>query len=242
MGRYSFNKNIFDEIDTEEKAYWLGFLWSDGTVAKRVRNENNVEYAFKIDLMVEDIEHIQKLKSFLESTHPIKVYKSKGFNGEPREMARLHISNRHLGQTLYHKYGLIPHRSSFSKTRELIPNHLFKHFIRGVLDADGCLVISNVELYKNSEHKTYTREVLKLAVNFSTYEEVAKEIQLHLHSQSVVQSINKTHKRHENGDAECVALKYSGNQQCKRIATYLYEDAKVFLQRKYDKYLEFLTV
>ena len=52
MGRYSFNKNIFDEIDTEEKAYWLGFLWSDGTVAKRVRNENNVEYAFKIDLMV----------------------------------------------------------------------------------------------------------------------------------------------------------------------------------------------
>ena len=25
-----YNKNVFDTIDTEEKAYWLGFIYADG--------------------------------------------------------------------------------------------------------------------------------------------------------------------------------------------------------------------
>lgn len=37
MKQYKANFNFFDEIDNPKKAYWLGFIWSDGYVAKRKR-------------------------------------------------------------------------------------------------------------------------------------------------------------------------------------------------------------
>lgn len=31
--KYDVNKEYFTDIDTENKAYWLGFLWADGSIA-----------------------------------------------------------------------------------------------------------------------------------------------------------------------------------------------------------------
>ena len=31
--KYYFNNEYFDRIDTEEKAYWLGFLYADGYIS-----------------------------------------------------------------------------------------------------------------------------------------------------------------------------------------------------------------
>ena len=32
MAKYNYNKNAFNEIVTEEDAYWLGFLLADGYI------------------------------------------------------------------------------------------------------------------------------------------------------------------------------------------------------------------
>lgn len=240
--RYTFNKNIFDVIDTEEKAYWLGFIWCDGYVSRRERSQTNVEYAFKLDLQATDACHVAKLKEFLQSTHPIKRYRTKGLKPGGTDVARLHISNRYFGQKLHRDYGLVAGRHDFKSYRRLIPDSLFKHFIRGVVDADGSLIISMVELYKYSSERADTRMVKKLAVNISTHTEIIQAIQEHLFENKVIASINKTSKRHESGDGDCLCLKYGGNNQCKRIASYLYGDATVYLERKYHKYLEFLKV
>ena len=54
------NKNIFEVINTEEKAYWLGFLYADGYVGL---TDNRVE----LTLQLSDVNHIEKFKTFLNS-------------------------------------------------------------------------------------------------------------------------------------------------------------------------------
>lgn len=34
MGKYTYNKDYFKEIDSFEKAYWLGFLYADGCITR----------------------------------------------------------------------------------------------------------------------------------------------------------------------------------------------------------------
>ena len=35
QNRTKFNESIFDNIDSEEKAYWLGFIYADGYISSR---------------------------------------------------------------------------------------------------------------------------------------------------------------------------------------------------------------
>ena len=55
-----FNMNYFDDIDTNEKAYWLGFIAADGCLKSN-----------KVRLVSKDEEVIVKFKNAIESEHKI---------------------------------------------------------------------------------------------------------------------------------------------------------------------------
>ena len=64
---YKVNTSFFNCINTEEKAYILGFICADGHIA---RDRLNITVAIK------DIDILVKIKKALNSEHPIKeVYK-----------------------------------------------------------------------------------------------------------------------------------------------------------------------
>ena len=64
---HSVNESVFEIIDTEEKAYWLGFLYADGYVG-----DNRLELA----LQAKDLEHLVKFKEFMESEHVLEFKKN----------------------------------------------------------------------------------------------------------------------------------------------------------------------
>ena len=226
-GRYSFNENFFDVINTEEKAYWLGFIWCDGYVCKSERKGYST-YDFKLDLAIQDKKHIEKFKNSLDSTHPIRIYKSKSHFDKEKdtEIARIYIANKYFAKNLYDKYKLIADRYDTKDVVNSIPESMIRHFIRGILEADGG--ISDYYI-KEDRLNTTTR---KMTVRFYTYESLLIFIRNHFIEKCLSNFQQQLRKRHEGKDGYAFELSYTGNKQVPKILRYLYKDATVYLDRK----------
>lgn len=118
------DETIFEVIDTEEKAYWLGFMYADGYV---ISTTNEVG----IGLKIEDYEHLVKFKSFLKYSGYIK-------HREDTKSCRISFLNKKIKQDLISK-GCTPNKSKTLKfpSEDIVPNDLMIHFIRGYIDGDG---------------------------------------------------------------------------------------------------------
>ena len=232
---YTANFNYFDSINTPEKAYWLGFIWADGYIAKRERvdkkGRTRTEYNLKISLKDTDSGHLQKFIDCIEGNYPILFYKNKGF-GQTMTECRVFITNKHLGEVLYENYGIIPGRFNASKVLKVLPKELEKYFILGLFDGDG-----SFSAYSGSYGK-------KLNVGFGGSEQLLTFIEQHLTRKNVIKPClndsksRKISQRHKNADGSWRQLKFAGKVQGMNILNYLYKNSPIYLDRKYQKYLD----
>lgn len=131
-GVCEFDENYFDSIDTQNKAYLLGFLFADGCIQK-----NNV---VSIVVHEKDIEILHYLKSELSASNTISRIKHLTNNGCSFHV-RINFCSKHMCDSLI-KLGC-----NRNKTRDLkfpnIPEEYKWHFIRGFMDGDGCISLRN---------------------------------------------------------------------------------------------------
>lgn len=111
-----------------------------------------------------------------------------------------------------------------------IPKEYYKDFIRGIFDADGSFtyyVLSNKNNYK------------KINVRFGATIELLDFIQNVLIENNIsTEYFKKYSKRHPKRDGEYYQLAYSGTIQGEKILTWLYKDADIYLDRKYQKWID----
>lgn len=232
--RYTINETVFKTIDSEDKAYWMGFIWEDGYLCIRNRNETQT-YEFKLSTVEKDINHLLKFKKFLNYTGNIHSYKFNGYKKMNTEK-RISIYKKQFGKILYYQYDFKPNRTNCKKLLNCIPEKYYKDFIRGILDADGCIVKSLTHSkIRNTEYIEY-----KYAINFCGTLEIINFIQNYFLSINLIQYKSKIYKRHQEMDGNCVSIKYYGNIQVQRILSFLYKNANTYLDRKYQKYLEII--
>lgn len=123
--RPKFDYHIFDKIDTEEKAYWLGLLFADGAVSSG-KKRNVIE----LTLALRDKAHLEKFNRFLKNEKPVKFDDYR---------ARVVVTRKHLKTRLI-ELGCTPRKSLTLKyPHGLIPSSLERHFIRGYVDGDGSI-------------------------------------------------------------------------------------------------------
>lgn len=136
-----FDETIFDCIDTEEKAYWLGFIYADGYISSPLakglhKGKNN--YSFEIALQLSDIDHLIKFNSFVKHNKINIITDTK----DPiRPRCRWNVKNKHLWESL-NKLGCTPKKSltlTFPNEDVFARKSLIIPFIRGFFDGDGCL-------------------------------------------------------------------------------------------------------
>jgi intein/homing endonuclease len=120
--KHIINDHLFDDIDTEEKAYFLGLLFSDGNVS----SSSN---AINIKLHNKDKDILEKLSNIIFCS-PARLYKSEN-------NTILKFSSKPIKDRLV-ELGCIPNKS----LKIVYPNineNLNNHFIRGYFDGDGSL-------------------------------------------------------------------------------------------------------
>ena len=211
MRKYNFNENYFDSIDCQEKAYWLGFFAADGY---NHTNKGCIEFR----LHKQDKEIIEKFKSCIGANNPIGLYKQTYCN--------LALYSQHLCDKLS-EYGLTQAKTYTLQIPEL-DNELMRHFIRGYYDGDGCFSVIKRRDRKNPNSKIYQ-------FNITGMENPLRKIQEHLIKNVGVVDNGLKHRK----STIAVTIHYNGRNVCKRILDYLYQDAAIYLQRKYNKYTEY---
>lgn len=137
-----FDETMFDSIDTEEKAYWLGFWYADGYLDSRPLNLNTKpKYGLELSLKGSDFTHLEKFNTFMKhSKNIVKISETK-CGTTICKRCRWIVTNKHLWQTL-NSLGCTPKKSlviSFPDSSIFKSPNLIKHFIRGYWDGDGCL-------------------------------------------------------------------------------------------------------
>lgn len=123
-------EDYFDIIDSEHKAYYLGWIMADGNVSVY-----NQQYALKIAISSIDRDILIRFLDDIEATYRISYTADKyGHN-----RCYVSISSKHMVLSLM-KYGVIP-RKSGHESFPSISKELEHHFIRGYFDGDGITCI-----------------------------------------------------------------------------------------------------
>lgn len=217
----AFDKGYFHEINTPEKAYWLGFIYADGWVVSNTARRN---YELGIQLQSTDDEHLRRFVTAIRGTHKITYADhTKYICGHP-EQSVTHVTTVRI----YSKQivsDLIRHGVVERKTQSAIfptVDKFFMDFLRGYFDGDGCLYVAPKRyrsqltiVSAHAEVLQYISDVLQkqYGIKSSIYQELKHKFRLHVFGKHLLPLLDLMYA---NGDAIC-------------------------LQRKKDKYLALKT-
>lgn len=113
-------ESYFKSIDTEDKAYFLGLMYADGSVSKNT---------FYLKLKDEDV--IQEFKKYLKAEAEIKIINNQYSLTICRQSMCIDLINQ----------GCYINKTTSIRFPSLNKN-LIRHFIRGFYDGDGSLILN----------------------------------------------------------------------------------------------------
>ena len=214
---YSVNDEYFDNIDTQNKAYFLGFLFADG-------NNCMQKTTISLSLQEKDRDILEKLIIDAGSNKPLRFISSerKRNNGEwynYKDKYALTVCNKHLCERLS-ELGCVPNKSLVLKFPDYLSDEMLPHFIRGYFDGDGCIVDA-----KSGNHN----------INLTSTKDFCISVQnivfnLFCMKSYIYPASNK------NGITYVWTLRKK--HDVKTFLDWIYKDAELYLERKYNRYIE----
>lgn len=204
--------NEFSVIDTAEKAYVLGFIYSDGfigiyqgTYTVSISQHKNEEYL------------IDEIKNYFP------FFKKEKDSSKP-ETVILRCNSKALFIDLYN-CGVFPQKSDLNKSKLRFPNipkELESHFIRGYFDGDG-------SVYKQKVGNT------KFEIGGTCYYMITDLIKI-LYDNGIDVNFRCKHAGEGLRTMDFYVLYASSDKVSKKFAEFIYRDCgNLFMKRKYDK-------
>lgn len=213
--KYSLNEYYFDEIDTPIKAYILGFFYADGCNYKP-------KQTISMSLQEDDKDILERIRNEIGSERQLEFldYTNKhDFGYNYKNQYRLLLFSAHMCRTL-EKKGMSPNKSLILEFPEWLDENLYSHFIRGYFDGDGSVVFPT---YSDSAIITIT-STEKFCTFIKDYLEKTLSIRGYI-----------TDASNHNGITKVFGI--GNKQKVKTFLDWLYKDADIYLERKYQRYI-----
>ena len=208
---YTINEEFFNVIDTEEKAYIIGFICADGYVG-----QGTIQFY----ISVKDINILEKIKKCLGSNALISFSTQKNPYKKGKEfceLCRLQLSSVKLINSL----DFIPKNKTYNLNSSIIdniPQQYIRDFLRGYFDGDGNITFG----------KKYGSSTI-----YSVHVAGNKEF-LENTFQKYIPSTNKMY--FYKNSKQCWTWNVTSKERVINFLSYLYKDSSIYLDRKYNIY------
>ena len=212
--KYYANYDIFENIDSAEKAYWLGFLAADGCNYQREKNASII-----INIHQKDIEQLEKFKKFCNTNANIVTYQTSEGYSKNSEMCKIVLNSKKMSNDLIDK-GIVPNKSLILKAPNINSNY-FLPFILGYFDGDG-------SIGKTSQYNNYSMSI-----------QGTKELLEWINN---VLEINLPLEKRNANEKNSYYIRCGGTNKPYQILSKLYESCDIHLDRKYQIYKSLETV
>jgi len=207
--KYNLNEKIFENVHSEEQAYWLGFFTADGCIT-----ENKI----RITLKAEDYPHLLLWKKFTG-------WKGKDYYHRDTDAWEVYFRSTKIKKDLS-AFGITP-RKTFTVRfpYNMLDGRLISHYVRGIFDADGCITKQTRKVVRDSgKSYSYLGGEFSIEGNIEFVRELQKTVfvnELHLPKTSLNYSRKKIAR-----------VRYGGIDQLAVIYHYLYDGSSIYLRRK----------
>lgn len=205
-------EHFFEEINSEEKAYFLGLIISDGNVFidKKLKRQASIS----ITLDSNDGYIIEKFKNLLGANTSI-TYDGRGCS---QFAVRSDIMAKDLA-----KYGITP-RKSFNTFLPNIQENMIPHLIRGILDGDG-----SIRAKQTNKRNRYAH-----AIGFCGSHKLMDDISKWCNKNNITTTIVYDYKNRSLSE-----IKIQSIDSMYRFGEIIYNNATIYMERKYSLYKEF---
>lgn len=210
------NVDYFEVIDTEHKAYWLGFIVADGCITRTDTKypPNRLHICLKDD----DKEHLILFNKDIGGGYEpkTKLIENKKRNFESY-VSEIKINSKPFVHNLM-THGIKVKKTGTEHIPNTIPKNLLRHFIRGYFDGDGSITIK-----KSFRICSASIIILEQIVDiFKSETGIELKVYQDKKSKKPFYTIDSNSRTNN-----------------KAALDYMYKDATIFLKRKYDRYIDF---
>lgn len=224
---HKFNHNYFKFINTEEKAYILGFLYADGY---------NSDKQVIIVQLEQDVDILEKINRALNADNQIIRDVQKVNN---KIKCRLCYSSVEMCTDLAN-LGCFRNKSLTCTFPTFLDKSLIRHFIRGYFDGDGCVWVGKRKtmIVKDKTRASGFRERIVQNVKFTITGNVTfinslqDELVQMLGFRKTKLNFSKANDPNNNTCAQVCTMEYSGRKQMQSFYDYMYEGASIWGNRK----------
>lgn len=238
MKKHYINENYFESIDSEVKAYILGFIYSDGCIYI-----HPTTFCLTFTQLEQDKDILIKIKNELESDYPLleKIQKTNN-----KKAIRFYAYSKKIFNDLL-KLGVTPNKSLTLKFPTFLKDDLVRHFIRGYFDGDGCIWNGKRRkmVVKDKTTKLGSREriIHNVKFTFTGNDSFITGLQNFLIKEIGINKTKLNYSKTKNNDyisENVCSMEYSGRNNIKRLYEYMYKDATIYSLRKYNKFNEII--